>query len=67
MPIYEYRCQKCGHQFEKLVRSSTSLDDLKCPRCGERYLERLMSVFGIAGAAGGTSSGGASCAPVGGG
>lgn len=35
MPIYEYRCLKCGHQFEKMQKIS---DDAvsKCEKCGER-------------------------------
>ncbi len=35
MPIYEYRCLKCGHQFEKL--QSISEDAVKkCEKCGAR-------------------------------
>ncbi len=35
MPIYEYRCLKCGHQFEKL--QSVSEDAVrKCEKCGAR-------------------------------
>ncbi len=35
MPIYEYRCLKCGHQFEKL--QSISEDAVKkCEKCGSR-------------------------------
>lgn len=35
MPIYEYRCLKCGHQFEKLQNIT---DDAvsHCEKCGER-------------------------------
>ncbi|MCX7007006.1 MAG: zinc ribbon domain-containing protein [Kiritimatiellaeota bacterium] len=33
MPIYEYRCRKCSHAFEKLV-SSASASPGKCPECG---------------------------------
>ena len=25
MPIYEYRCQSCGHQFDKLQKNSDAL------------------------------------------
>lgn len=42
MPIYEYQCQSCGHQLEKLQRMSD--DPLKdCPACGESRLQRLVS------------------------
>ncbi|MGE0451316.1 MAG: zinc ribbon domain-containing protein [Vicinamibacterales bacterium] len=45
MPLYEYRCSRCDHQFEALVRD---VPPLVCPQCGSDGLERLMSVFGVA-------------------
>ena len=34
MPFYEYKCDSCGHQFEKLQRISD--EPLKeCEKCGE--------------------------------
>lgn len=44
MPIYEYRCPKCGNSVEKLVRSFDA--EVNCPVCGER-MERLLSSFSI--------------------
>jgi putative FmdB family regulatory protein len=41
MPIYEYRCRSCNHQFEALVRKQ---DTPACSNCGAVDLERLMSV-----------------------
>lgn len=41
MPLFEYRCKKCGHQFEVLVRGSESPE---CPSCHSRGLDKLMSV-----------------------
>ena len=40
MPIYEYSCEKCGHEFEELV-----FDDAApvCPHCGSRETHKLMS------------------------
>lgn len=35
MPIYEYRCLKCGHQFEKL-QNITDRPAGRCEKCGER-------------------------------
>lgn len=42
MPIYEYRCKKCGTVFEALV-----MGDRKpaCEECGSRSLEKLVSTF----------------------
>ena len=42
MPIYEYRCESCGHQFETLQRISD--DPLKeCPACENTALRKLIS------------------------
>ena len=42
MPIYEYSCQHCNHDFEALIRNSE--DQPKCPKCGESELARQFSV-----------------------
>jgi putative FmdB family regulatory protein len=46
MPIYEYRCQDCGQELEKLQRMS---DDplVDCPACGKPALKRLVSAAGF--------------------
>jgi putative FmdB family regulatory protein len=44
MPIYEYKCRHCGHQFEFLLRPSSSTT-AACPECGGQELERLLSGF----------------------
>ena len=41
MPIYDYRCGQCSHQFEQLVRGEQKVI---CPKCQGAALERLMSV-----------------------
>jgi len=42
MPIYEYKCQNCGHFFEVLQRiSEVSLSD--CPKCKKDALKKLVS------------------------
>jgi putative FmdB family regulatory protein len=40
MPIYEYRCGGCGHEFEQLIRTG---DVPQCPSCKGQTLERLLS------------------------
>jgi len=59
MPIYEYRCDRCGHQFEKLIRNQNDLPD-KCPECNAEGLKKLFSTFSAKVAA--SSAGGAGCA-----
>lgn len=41
MPIFEYRCQGCGQEFETLVRTGTVP---ACPACKSETLERMISV-----------------------
>lgn len=46
MPIYEYRCQSCGHELEKLQKiSDQPLVD--CPECGKPALTKLISAAGF--------------------
>lgn len=40
MPIYEYVCRQCGHQFEWLTRAD---EDPACPQCGVTKLARQFS------------------------
>jgi putative FmdB family regulatory protein len=41
MPTYEYRCDACGHAFEKF-QSITSDPIKKCPACGKNKVKRLI-------------------------
>ena len=41
MPIYEYRCEKCGNEFEEWQKFSDPAVD-KCPKCGGKS-DRLIS------------------------
>ena len=45
MPIYEYRCKKCGVEFERLVRHQQSGDPQPCPNpdCKSRDTKKLVS------------------------
>jgi putative FmdB family regulatory protein len=46
MPIYEYRCQACGHELEALQKmSDESLID--CPACAKPELKKLLSASGF--------------------
>lgn len=42
MPIYEYRCNACGHEFEEWQKMSD--DPIRtCPACKARKVEKLIS------------------------
>ena len=42
MPIYEYACEKCGHEFEREQRITE--DPVKtCPKCKAKKVRRLIS------------------------
>ena len=42
MPVYEYLCEKCGHEFEREQRITA--DPIKtCPECRSRRVKKLIS------------------------
>jgi len=46
MPIYEYQCKACDHEFEALQKMSEDhLTD--CPECKEPELKKLISAAGF--------------------
>ena len=45
MPLYPYRCTKCGHKFEK-IQSFSAEPEKVCPKCGG-VLERPLTVPGL--------------------
>ncbi|MBC2742093.1 MAG: zinc ribbon domain-containing protein, partial [Desulfosarcina sp.] len=46
MPIFEYQCKACCHQFEQLVFSSDTESPV-CPACNCGDVEKLMSVGAV--------------------
>src|SRR5580698_463505 len=44
MPIFEYICQECQHEFETLVFGR---DKAKCPKCESQKLSPQLSVFAV--------------------
>ena len=61
MPIYEFHCEKCGRDFEELVRGAKP--KVLCPSCGARKCRKLLSAVsfvsrGADGAVTGSSAGG---------
>lgn len=46
MPIYEYACNACNHQFEAIQKISDEPLQ-RCPACGKDSLHKLISSGGI--------------------
>jgi putative FmdB family regulatory protein len=44
MPIFEYICQKCNHQFEALIYGDQKAE---CPKCHASKLAPQLSVFAV--------------------
>lgn len=48
MPIYEYRCGKCGAEFERLFLSVKQIPtEIVCPTCQGTEVQRLLSAPAI--------------------
>ena len=46
MPIYEYECKQCGHEFEVWQKISER-PKRKCENCGKQSAERVISRTGF--------------------
>ena len=44
MPVYEFNCKECQHDFEELVLGS---EMVSCPNCQSQKLEKLVSAFAV--------------------
>ena len=46
MPVYEYICNDCREDFEKLVFGHI---DITCPKCASANIKKKVSAFGMSG------------------
>ncbi len=44
MPIFEYRCESCGHKFEAILFGEQKAE---CPSCHTGNLEAQLSTFSV--------------------
>jgi putative FmdB family regulatory protein len=44
MPIFEYRCESCGHKFEAILFGEQKAE---CPHCHNEKLEQQLSTFAV--------------------
>jgi putative FmdB family regulatory protein len=68
MPIYEYLCDDCGEQYERIVMNGST--KIACPKCASEKHTIQLSVFAAPAngtkSSGGSSSGGSSVPSSGG-
>lgn len=58
MPIFEYKCNGCGEDFEKLVFGNQAV---KCPKCESDNIRKKFSTFWMSGVENPGSSGSSGC------
>lgn len=56
MPIYDFKCEKCGHTFSVLT-SYQERDKVVCPQCRSKDVHQLISACAVR-TKGGCSTGG---------
>ena len=44
MPIFEYICKECQHEFEALIFGAQKAE---CPKCQSKKLQQQLSVFAV--------------------
>jgi len=47
MPIFSYRCKKCGHEFELLEGITAEKVKKKCPGCDSEEIVKKLSTFSV--------------------
>ncbi len=47
MPIFEYRCLDCRHEFEQFNLSSKAVERVECPLCKSIKVEKMISLSGF--------------------
>lgn len=46
MPLFDFKCRACGHEFEALVRPQDAAGP-RCPACQSVELDRLLATFAV--------------------
>lgn len=60
MPLYEYKCEKCGEVFDELRKAEDRTTPVPCPKCGGKG---KIQVSGFAHSTGGSGPSGGACIP----
>lgn len=46
MPLHEFICRDCAHQFEEILRNYDPDLIVQCPQCDSTKIEKLVSLTG---------------------
>ncbi|MDH5509535.1 MAG: zinc ribbon domain-containing protein [Nitrospinota bacterium] len=65
MPMYEFRCEKCGEKFERLLPYLEAKKTQECPRCEKLSGKRVVSAPSVSASQGSGGFGGGGCGPTG--
>lgn len=60
MPLFDYRCEECGHITEYLERADADGEHV-CEACGSSKLTRQLSICSVQMSQGSQPAGGSSC------
>ncbi|HTR80353.1 MAG TPA: zinc ribbon domain-containing protein [Bacteroidota bacterium] len=44
MPVFDYKCDKCGTRYDVYHKVKEVAEDVVCPACGSKSHKKLMSV-----------------------
>ena len=58
MPLYGFICQECGEEFEELVLGGSNTEEVECPKCKTKNVERQLSLVAAMSRTGNSSSAG---------
>lgn len=61
MPIYTYLCKRCGKEIDFWVKSIESKEEITCPHCQSKDLQRIFTPFMISSGGQDTQSKCSSC------
>lgn len=45
MPLYDFACCACGHEYEAILKIGAPHDHLECPQCGAKAPKKLATAF----------------------
>lgn len=45
MPTYDYRCSKCGHEYERIESLREHERKHTCPKCRSEKIEHMVTPF----------------------